>query len=140
MKSPTTTGGSPIPVLTRLTISCRPLKRVSASAAPAGTPTSSAIAVPDVETSTESHRIAHTSASPVTRRRNASRTPPTRTSTLLEILVGLARDGHEERLAVLVDAERLDHRLRVGREHELREGLAARGVHARPVRGVDLHH
>src|SRR5207244_1546958 len=121
MKSPTTTGGSPMPVLTRLTSSCRPGKRVRASAAPAGTPSNNAIAVPVAETSTESHRIAHTSASPVTRRRSASATPPARTSTLLEVLVRLARDGHEERLPVLVDAERLDDGLRLGREHELRE-------------------
>src|ERR1700730_6120794 len=59
---------------------------------------------------------------------------------LLEIGVGLAGDGDEERLAVLVPADVLDPRLRLRRHHEIGQGLAARGVDARAIGRVDLHH
>jgi hypothetical protein len=46
------------------------------------------------------------------------------------------RAGNIERLAVLVDAEGLEDGLCLGQEHEVGEGLAARGVHAGPFAGL----
>ena len=72
---PTTTGGSPIPVFTRLTRTRRPGKRVSASAVPAETPSSrlSSVAVPEMRS--ESREIRQTSASRPKIRPKASRIP-----------------------------------------------------------------
>ena len=76
-KSPTTTGGRPIPVLTALTTRPRPGKRDSASAAPAGIPINSEISVALADTWSERRRIAHTSPSPPNSSASAWRTPST---------------------------------------------------------------
>src|SRR2546430_13757674 len=51
----------------------------------------------------------------------------------------LAGDRDEQRLAVPVDTEGPDDPLDLGRDHEVGERLAARGVDVGPVRGIDLH-
>ncbi len=73
--SPTTTGGSPIPVLTRLERNARPRNGRSASSTPSGTPTSAASAVASPETASESAAMRRMAGSRSTRRRNAPANP-----------------------------------------------------------------
>src|SRR5437870_5631157 len=61
--NPTTTGGSPIPVLIKATVVLRPRNRFSASAMPKGIPSKSEIKVALPEILRESQVISHTSAS-----------------------------------------------------------------------------
>ena len=65
MKRPTTTGGSPIPVLTRAITSRRPGKRTSARSVPSGMPTMSESKVAVAESLSESQVIPSTSGSPL---------------------------------------------------------------------------
>src|SRR5262245_15190732 len=85
-----------MPVLTALTSSVRPGKRVSASAAPAGMPMPRASSVAVPETSSESSRIDQTSASPANSRAAACRTPATTRST------GYARNRARKSTAAVV--------------------------------------
>ena len=125
---PTTTGGSPIPVLTSASTTPRPGKRVSASAVPSGTPTSRQSNVAEPETWSESQRhpvqlgIAakqqrhgtdeaveeqvHRAATRCTR---AALSSPGRRD---QIVLGASGIWHEDRLAVAVDAESPDGVLR----------------------------
>src|SRR5215472_8899772 len=130
---PTTTGGKPMPVLTTLMSKPRPVKRERASTVPSGIPQASASRVAVAEMRSES---------PVTRQQQAHRLEqslPDQLHGLRDIGVGLAGNGHEERLPELGHAEGLDGRLRLRRHHEVGERLAARRVDARTVGRIDLH-
>src|SRR5574337_27228 len=141
MKRPTTTGGSPIPVLIRLTTRLRPGKRASAIKVPSGIPTSSESPVARPDTWSESRVIPRISESPVAMSRTACVTPCQISSTLSSpSRLGLPRVGEEKGLAVLLDPERPDHVLRLPRDHEVGERLPAGGVHLRKACRVDLHH
>src|SRR5574337_1196872 len=110
MKRPTTTGGSPIPVLIRLTTRLRPGKRASAIKVPSGIPTSSESPVARPDTWSESRVIPRISESPVAMSRTACVTPCQISSTLSSpSRLGLPRVGEEKGLAVLLDPERPDH-------------------------------
>src|SRR5262245_46375907 len=140
-KSPTTTGGRPIPVLIKLTTSERPGNRVMAIKIPSGIPTSrdSPVAVP--ETSSEKSVMPSTSASPLKTSRKACLIPY-QTSSILssDFFFALASDRNEERLAKFFHAESLDHGLSVGGDHKVSEGLSPNAVYSRPVRRINLHH
>src|SRR5262249_49277453 len=142
-KRPTTTGGSPMPVLMKLTTSARAGNRVRAISVPSGIPMASARPVDVAAIWNDSQVIARTSRSIPRRRRNA-RCIPSQMSSMLrstpDLLFGLPGDGHEESLPVLLDAEGLDRGLSARRHHEVRERLAARDVHPRAVRRVHFHH
>jgi hypothetical protein len=59
--NPTTTGGSPIPVLIKATATSRPRNLISASPMPKGTPSKSEISVAPPEILSESQVISQTS-------------------------------------------------------------------------------
>ena len=135
-----------MPVLTELTTSARPGKRASASSAPSGMPSSSASSGgASPETCSDSQRIGQTSA---VARRAAGGTPRERPARRAHLDVHAARSprpscrrsGTKSGWPYLSTPKRLDHRLRLGRQHEVGEGLAAGGVDARAVGGVHLHH
>src|SRR5438093_1019844 len=105
--------------------------------------TSSHRSCPRDATSRATQATSRPSRSTPTRSRTAPRTPSQISSmkaSAADLLFRLARDGHEERLPVLVHAEDLDDRLGRRRDHEVGEGLAADRIHARAVGRVHFHH
>src|SRR5688572_10918695 len=123
-----------MPVLTSETMNDRPGKRAIASAMPKGMPSSNETNVAQPEILSDSQVIDHTSASKPKISATALTLPCQISSTLRsEPAFLLARNRHEQRLAEFSHAEAFDHLLRLRRNHEVGERLAAGRVHARAV-------
>src|SRR4030095_10213844 len=138
--SPTTTGGSPIPVLIKATVVLRPGNLMSASAIPNGTPSKSEMKVALPEILSDSQVISQISASrPKTS--STALTIPCQISSNLhsELFFFFSGDGHEQRLAEFVHAEIFDHVLRLRRDHEIGNGRAAGCGNPRAVGRVHLY-
>src|SRR4051794_16306436 len=146
MNSPTTTGGRPMPVFAPASTTRRPGNRVSATAAPSGSPMSSATAVADRDTRSVSAVIDQVSSSPVSSNRTALARPPSRTSNghPSEVSWSAAQRGlvhagvrGEQRLAEPVPAELSHELLGGGRDDPVGEG--GRAVGPDPVAGLRRH-
>src|SRR5262245_33726459 len=90
-------------------------------------PASAASMVARPETRNDSATMRSSSGSPETISAPAERNPSRMRSTapLCARILRLAGVGHEQLLSVLVNAELPDHLLRIRRDHEVRERLAA---------------
>src|SRR5450759_2455917 len=137
--SPTTTGGSAMPVLTTLMTSPRLRNRDRASHVPIGNPISRLRAVASPETASDRRVIS--TRSPPTRLWSScwawsTSEPVVTRGSLLERAVVLAGVRGEERQAVCVGAERADDLLPGGPGDVVLERLCARGVDLRPLRRV----
>src|SRR4051812_33270677 len=133
-----TTGGRPIPVLAPANSTRRPGNRVSATAAPVGTPRTRAIAVAANDTRRVSAVIDQMSSSPPASSRSASTSPLRRTSTsAAQRHLVLARVREEQRLPELRLPEGADPLLRRRGDQPFRERLGAVGLH--PLTGLRRH-
>src|SRR4030095_11237003 len=96
MNNPTTTGGSPIPVLIKATVVLRPRNRMSANALPKGKPSKSEIKVALPEILSDSQVISQISASRL-KTSSIALTIPCQISSILnsELFFFLSGDGHE---------------------------------------------
>src|SRR5580765_6822839 len=129
-----------MPVLTSAAMIDRPGKRARASAMPRGMPSKREIRVAAPEILSESQVIAQTSASKPRTNSTAFRMPCQIRSMLnSDLVLLLAGNRNEKRLAEFFNAETADHILGLGRDHEVRESLAARRVNPRPVGGIHFH-
>ena len=107
---------------------------------PRGMPSKREIRVAAPEILSESQVIAQTSASKPKTSSTAFRIPCQISSTLnSELVLFLAGDRNEKRLAEFLDAETANHILGLWRDHEIGESLAARRVNPRPVGGIHFH-
>src|SRR5512142_2383935 len=114
---PTTTGGSPMPVLTMLSRNARPGNLPSASSVPSGRPISRLRHVAAPEICSESSVTWKTSLLKTIVGRE---TAPTTWLFQAQVGVRLAGIRHEQLLPILVHAELADHVLHGGRHDPLR--------------------
>ncbi|OPZ49864.1 MAG: hypothetical protein BWY92_01219 [Firmicutes bacterium ADurb.BinA052] len=131
-QSPTTTGGSPMPVFTMLATASRPRNLPRARAVPSGTPIARLIRVASPDTLTVRRAIWRTPRSPFTSSRKACVIPSAMRSKvylLSEIVHVLAGIREEQRVSVFVHAEGADDLLHFRRYHELDKGKSARAIH-----------
>src|SRR5438067_5701021 len=138
---PTTTGGSPMPVLTNATATLRPGNRSSARAIPGGIPSTSDMKVAAPEILIDSHVIVQTSASKPKTISNALAMPCQMSSMLSsEIFLFPVSDGNEQRLTELLYTKISDDGLGLRRDQEIGERFSARLVDLRAIGGVHFHH